>query len=112
MQLAIPEGGEDAARGFYAGVLGLTEVPKPAALRGRGGLWFEGPGLQLHLGVDHPFRPATKAHPGLRVDDLDAATCHLDAQGVSWRRDIDLPGLRRVYVDDPHGNRIELLELV
>ena len=111
VQLAIPEGGEDEARRFYGTVLGLAEVAKPDALAGRGGIWFEDGVLRLHLGVEIPFRPARKAHPAFRVADLDAAKARLDAHGVAWRADIDLPGLRRVYVDDPHGNRIELLAL-
>jgi catechol 2,3-dioxygenase-like lactoylglutathione lyase family enzyme len=111
VQLAIPAGGEDAARAFYGGVLGLPEIAKPEALHGRGGVWFERGALRLHLGVDREFRPATRAHPAFQVPDLTAMTRHLDARGIAWREDVDLPGLRRVYVDDPHGNRVELLEL-
>ncbi len=40
VQLAMPVGQEDAARHFYTGVLGLSEVEKPAGLIGRGGCWF------------------------------------------------------------------------
>ncbi len=72
VQLAMPPGQEDLARRFYAGVLGLTEVPKPAALAGRGGCWFVGPSIHLHLGVEAEFRPATKAHPALLVADISA----------------------------------------
>jgi catechol 2,3-dioxygenase-like lactoylglutathione lyase family enzyme len=50
VQLAMPAGGEDAARRFYGAVLGLEEVPKPAALTGRGGAWFQSGGVRLHLG--------------------------------------------------------------
>ena len=107
VQLAMPEGAEDAARAFYAGQLGLREVPKPAALAGRGGCWFEGDALALHLGVEADFRPARKAHPALEVDDLEAARAALDGGPVEV-----LPGLRRFYVTDPFGNRIEILEVV
>jgi catechol 2,3-dioxygenase-like lactoylglutathione lyase family enzyme len=110
VQLAMPAGGEDLARGFYAGVLGLTEVPKPEALQGRGGVWFETGPLRLHLGVEQPFAPARKAHPALRVSSLDEAKAALQAQGLAFRSDIDLPGISRIYVDDPFGNRIELME--
>ena len=34
VQLAMPRGREDAARSFYAGLLGMTELAKPASLRG------------------------------------------------------------------------------
>jgi len=106
VQLAMPEGGEDAARAFYGGVLGLPEVPKPAALAGRGGVWFAQGTVQLHLGVESPFAPARKAHPALIVDDLEAAHAALpDPSAISA-----LPGWRRFYIADPFGNRIEILQ--
>ena len=42
VQLAMPPGREDEARVFYAQLLGIPEVPKPADLAKRGGAWFEG----------------------------------------------------------------------
>lgn len=111
VQLAMPEGGEGAARAFYAGLLGLREVPKPGALARRGGVWFRGgEGLELHLGVEDGFRPARKAHPALRVRGLEAFAARLTGAGVRVRPDEALPGTRRLYVDDPFGNRLELLE--
>lgn len=110
VQLAMPQGQEPAARAFYGDVLGLAEVVKPDPLRARGGVWFEQGALRLHLGVETPFMPARKAHPAFRVASLPAMVERLDDRDVKWRMDIDLPGLRRVYVDDPFGNRIELLE--
>ena len=112
LQLAMPKGGEALARGFYGGVLGLSETAKPAALAGRGGVWFETREIRLHLGVEEPFAPARKAHPAFRVADLDAMRPRLAARGIEARPDIDLPGLRRLYVDDPFGNRIEICETV
>lgn len=108
VQLAMPAGGEDAAAAFYEGVLGIPRVPKPPTLAARGGCWFEdGHGLRLHLGVDPCFRPARKAHPALVVDDWSTLAARLAAAGVEVR-DGDQPGQR--YVDDPFGNRIELIE--
>lgn len=112
VQLAMPQGGEAAARRFYAGVLGLREVPKPAVLLERGGLWFEANGVRVHLGVEGTFVPARKAHPALAVASLDSAVRHLDRRGVAWDHGNDLPGLRRIYVADPFENRIELAEQV
>jgi catechol 2,3-dioxygenase-like lactoylglutathione lyase family enzyme len=110
VQLAIPAGGEDAARRFYVETLGLAETPKPPHLALRGGCWFEAPGLRLHLGVDADFRPARKAHPALLVRGLAALRQRLQAAGYTTRDDEPLEGYGRFYVDDPFGNRIELME--
>lgn len=112
VQLAMPAGEETLAREFYAGVLGLTEVPKPANLAKRGGAWFEGGTLRVHLGVEADFRPAKKAHPAFIVQGLDAITHHLQRSGVAVVTDEPLEGYKRIYVSDPFGNRIELLEPV
>ena len=110
VQLAIPAGSEDACRGFYVDLLGMVEVEKPAVLAARGGLWVRADGLELHLGVEEGFRPARKAHPGIRVQGLDALAATLAAAGVEVREDADFPGHRRFYTDDPVGNRLEFLE--
>ncbi|MCB0078129.1 MAG: VOC family protein [Anaerolineales bacterium] len=110
LQLAMPRGGEAAARHFYGTLLGLREVTKPPTLRAAGGCWFEGKGISFHLGVEEPFTPARKAHPALRVSDLDAALSHLAAAGIEITRDQRVPEVRRAYIHDPFGNRIELLQ--
>ncbi|MBC9716787.1 VOC family protein [Streptomyces sp. TRM66268-LWL] len=112
VQLAAPAGSEAALRGFYAGVLGMREVPKPAGLAARGGCWFSAGGVQLHLGVDPDFRPARKAHPGLRVRDIEAYASRLASHGVEVTWDTALPGHLRFYATDPVGNRLEFLEPV
>lgn len=109
VQLAMPPAGESAARGFYAGVLGMTEVQKPAELAGRGGCWFRSGAVEVHLGVQADFRPATKAHPALRCTDYDALTAKLHQAGVKLTEALDIPGVRRCHVVDPFGNRIELV---
>ncbi len=109
VQLAMPAGGEDNARAFYAGVLGLTEVEKPAPMRAAGGCWFSGGGAHVHLGVEAGFAPARKAHPALLVDDLDQAIAALRAAGAQVTPDERWPGVRRIYTADPFGNRIELI---
>ena len=110
--MAAPPGCEEAARGFYGGLLGLAELPKPAALRGRGGVWFALGPHQLHVGVEEPYAPARKAHPALAARDLDALAARLEAAGAPVAWDGTLPGSRRVYTSDPWGNRIELVEAV
>lgn len=110
VQLACPPGSEDALRAFYVGVLGLVEKEKPAPLAARGGCWFTGYGVELHLGVEDGFQPARKAHPGLLWPDLDGLADRLRSAGypVHWGND-ELPGLRRFYTADVHGNRLEFL---
>ena len=105
VQLAIPKGGEERARPFYVGVLGLTELPKPPELAARGGAWFASGTAQLHLGVDPEFRPATKAHPAFRVTDLQAIEERARRHGYKVTLDEPLPGFARIFVYDPFGNR-------
>jgi catechol 2,3-dioxygenase-like lactoylglutathione lyase family enzyme len=112
VQLAMPPGAEEQAVGFYDGLLGITEVPKPPHLAVRGGCWFEQGALKVHLGVEQDFRPARKAHPALLVSDLGALVGRLRAAGVEIVDDEPLEGYDRVYVSDPFGNRIELMEPV
>lgn len=109
VQVAMPRGREDAARAFYAGLLGMSEVPKPPALAVRGGCWFASGSAVLHLGVEEPFAPARKAHPALLAGDLDALAEALSAAGYECvRADGEIPGIRRFHTRDPFGNRIEL----
>ena len=110
VQLVIPVGREDAAREFYGTLLGLAEVPKPAALRDRGGCWFAGPGIAIHLGVEEPFMPARKAHVALLVDDLEALRRRLTEAGVTIRVDDADIGVRRFHAFDPFGNRLEFVD--
>jgi catechol 2,3-dioxygenase-like lactoylglutathione lyase family enzyme len=110
VQLAMPSGREADARAFYEGVLGITEVPKPPNLAKRGGCWFVRGELKLHLGVESDFRPARKAHPALLVENLAALKTRIEAAGYPVRTDESLPGYNRIYVEDPFGNRIELIE--
>jgi catechol 2,3-dioxygenase-like lactoylglutathione lyase family enzyme len=110
VQLAMPAGGEASARRFYGEVLGLEEIPKPAALAGRGGAWFRGGSVELHLGVEDDFRPARKAHPALRVRGLSGLIRRCVDAGHPVERAVPVPGVERVHVHDPFGNRIELIE--
>ncbi|KAB1986358.1 VOC family protein [Streptomyces triticiradicis] len=110
VQLAAPPGSEDRLRAYYAGALGMTETPKPPALAGRGGCWFRTGTVQLHLGIEAAFRPAKKAHPGLRVTGIDALAARIAATGAPVTWDEDLPGHRRFFSEDPVGNRLEFLE--
>lgn len=109
VQLAMPAGREADAEEFYGRVLGMAVVPKPEPLASRGGRWFVSGSVKIHLGVDPGFQPARKAHPAIVVDDLDSFVSQLAANGVGWTEDRELAGVRRGYVDDPFGNRIEVI---
>jgi catechol 2,3-dioxygenase-like lactoylglutathione lyase family enzyme len=110
IQLAMPPNQEQTARDFYSGVLGLAEKPKPDHLAKRGGVWFEQEALKIHLGVEQDFKPATKAHPGLLAEGLKELVERCERAGYRVVSDEPLDGYFRVYVTDPFGNRIELME--
>jgi catechol 2,3-dioxygenase-like lactoylglutathione lyase family enzyme len=112
VQLAMPAGGEELARKFYAGILDIAEAPKPPHLAKRGGCWFERGDLKIHLGVETDFRPARKAHVALLVMDLRDLQRRLAASGYAFKEDEPLEGYHRIYVDDPFGNRVELMEQI
>lgn len=109
VQLALPKGGEDACREFYLGVLGMTEIQKPPVLAARGGLWVRADQLEIHLGVEDDFRPQKKAHPGIMVGDIDALAIRVESHGHAVEWDNNFPGMRRFYLWDSHGNRLEFL---
>ncbi|MEU0003227.1 VOC family protein [Streptomyces sp. NPDC006314] len=112
VQLAAPPGSEGTLRAYYIDVLGMTEAPEPPVPAQRGGCWFEAGFVRLHLGIEEHFRPARKAHPGLRVRGIDAYAARLAARGAPVTWDDNLPGHRRFYSEDPVGNRLEFLEPV
>lgn len=109
--LAMPAGRESEARKFYQGILGIPEATKPSELAARGGCWFEDGELKVHLGVEKNFAPARKAHPAFIVDDLAALTSAMVQAGFPIAHDEPLEGYDRIFVHDPFGNRIELMEI-
>lgn len=109
VQLACPPGGEDDARRFWVDALGFEELPKPDHLAVRGGCWFRSGDCEIHVGVEPGFRAARKAHPALLVDDAAAVRQRLEELGYHTSEDAPLPGFDRFYVDDPFGNRLEVL---
>jgi len=109
VQLAMPPGKEEAARGFYREVMGMEEMAKPPELAKRGGCWFASGVVQLHLGVEADFRPAKKAHPALRCADYNGLIVRLRSNQIEVAEDTNIPGVRRCHVFDPFGNRLELI---
>ena len=112
VQLAAPPGCEAESRRFFGELLGLQELPKPAALAVRGGLWFECGAQQIHIGVEKDFRPAKKAHPALRLADEASLTrlkARLRAAGVTTKDDNEMEDAARFFAEDPWGNRLEFV---
>jgi catechol 2,3-dioxygenase-like lactoylglutathione lyase family enzyme len=109
VQLAAPPGCEAEARRFFGELLGLEELEKPESLRARGGVWFRVGAQQLHIGVEQQFGAAGKAHPAFAASRYDELVARLRAAGVAVVDDASISGVRRCYVSDPWGNRIELV---
>ncbi len=110
VQIAIPVGGEEQARAFFGGLLGLTELSKPADMAARGGCWFLLGDRQLHIGADKDFRPAKKAHVALTTDALDLLRGRMEAAGHRTMDDSPIDGRYRFFTEDPFGNRIEFMD--
>ena len=111
VQLGMPPGEEEEARGFYVGVLGMTEIAKPPVLTARGGAWFQAGPVQLHLGVEQDFRPAKIAHVALAISGGQHLRKNLMAAGFPVRDDQSIDGVQRFFTDDAFGNRIEFIEV-
>ena len=110
VQLAIPPGEEHRCDEFYVTLLGFKELVKPPLQAARGGRWYQRDEAALHLGVEENFLPAKKAHPALSVENFDEIVTRLSTAGVEVRFDETIPGRRHCYVDDPVGNRLELID--
>lgn len=112
-QITIPHDAEDVARAFYCGVLGLPEVEKPEALRGRGGFWLQVGEAQVHVGIEPGAeREASRAHIAYQVNGLAGWRRRLEEAGVAILDAIPIPGYERFEFRDPFGNRVEMIEPV
>lgn len=109
VQVSCPVGGEAAARRFYGDALGIPEVEKPPILAARGGCWFRGESVEIHVGVEASFVPAQKAHPAFLVEDIDGTADRVAGLGFPMTWDDAFPGYRRFHTADGNGNRVEIL---
>lgn len=110
VQLSIPAGSEPDCRAFWIEGLGFVELKKPPVLAARGGVWLRADDVEIHLGVEKNFTPATKAHPGIQVQGIDALAKRIEGLGHAVTWDENFPGQKRLYTTDNCGNRIEFLE--
>ncbi|NDI34968.1 VOC family protein [Chengkuizengella sediminis] len=110
VQLAAPKDSEDQARQFYSVILGMEEIPKPDKLIGRGGVWFQCGIQQVHIGIQEDFQPAKKAHPAFEVKHVLELGEDLNKHGLEVKEDDVIEGVKRFFVNDPFGNRLEFLE--
>ena len=111
VQLAAPPGCEPEARRFYSEILGMEEIAKPEALQGRGGCWFQCGRQQVHIGVERDFSPARKAHPAFLAPDLDKLEQLFTLRHIAYERDSSIPGVKRIYANDPWNNRLEFIQI-
>jgi catechol 2,3-dioxygenase-like lactoylglutathione lyase family enzyme len=110
VQITVPPNLESEARAFYCGVLGLREIPKPDALKSRGGFWLELAGQEIHVSLeDGVDRSATKAHLAYQVSDLEAWRTRLERAGCVVLDSVPIPGYERFETRDPFGNRLEMI---
>ena len=108
----------DTARalGFYRDLLGLR-VDECRPDLGYPGAWLWIGDQQLHLlelpnpdpVAGRPVHGGRDRHLALSVDDLDALAQRLDAAGIACTR--SRSGRRALFVRDPDGNALELIEV-
>lgn len=120
--VAVAVSDMDRAEAFYVGVLGLTPCPaKPNWLSA-------GRGYEVHLMPSRSGRlaPDPSRHLTLEVESLADAAAHLLARGLRpyqvtvdqrHRHDVRSAGdalefgIGTLFVEDPDGNSIELLQV-
>lgn len=110
-QITIPKGTEAEGKAFYCELLGLQEIDKPEALRGRGGFWLVVGHQEVHVGTEDGFdRLATKAHLAYQVEDIHYWRERLETNAVEILEAVPIRGFARFEFRDPFGNRVELIQ--
>ena len=111
--VAVPAGEHDKVRAFYGGILGLEEIPRPAALNAVYDLiWYKFLDILLHLDLSPPWvTPAENRHIALEVENLPAVRRYLESKQATIREAVPMPDRDRFYLLDPFGNYFELMEM-
>ena len=111
VNVTVPLELEAAAKDFYGSVLGLKQVPKPAAAR-QTGAWYQIGDNQLHLSVEDEQRgPLSSRHICFNVSNLGETEKRFRDAGFEIIPDPrPIPGRDRFYVRDPGGNQLEIVQ--
>ena len=110
VQLAMPVGREPDAEAFYRDVRGFAvlQKPEPLASLEAGGLLR---GMFMYIWVSKTI--SAQLARRIRRSLLTTSTTswrNSTPSAATWQWNDELPGARRLYVDDPFGNRIELID--
>ncbi len=111
VNVTVPSALEEAAKHFYGSVLGLEQVPKPAAAR-QSGAWYQIGENQLHLSIEDDAEASLSSrHVCFAVSDLTETEQRFRDAGVEIIPDPrPIPGTARFYVRDPGGNQLEIVQ--
>jgi catechol 2,3-dioxygenase-like lactoylglutathione lyase family enzyme len=110
----MPADGHEAARRFYGGALGMTEVKPPSSLMVDRLVWFRaGPdGHEVHVFVDEQMQAkSAEQHLCLQVDDIASVRAQLSDRGIAIEETTAIANRPRFFVKDPFGNKIELTQI-
>jgi len=112
VQFTVRPEDEAACKAFYGGVLGLEEIPKPEPLLHRGGAFYRGGNVEVHLSLeDEPNNETSRRHLCFEVEDLAKAETELREAGVEIIQDKQpIEEWVRFYLRDPGGNRVEFAQ--
>lgn len=98
---------------FYRDGLGLRQIERPPTFTApelRDVIWFELGDQQLHLLPAPTADVPARRHIALHLDDASTARAELLRRGIRIQETTPIPGADRFFVNDPDGNRIELIQ--
>ena len=110
VHISVPKGSGRKVRHFYGEILDMEEIPAPNGVKQRGSYWFRCGTARLHVGIVEDFQPAVATHPAFAVASVSALAARLRVKNVDITDPEEIEGRRRMFVDDPFGNRLEFTE--
>jgi catechol 2,3-dioxygenase-like lactoylglutathione lyase family enzyme len=115
VSVPMPPGGQEQAREFYGGILGMREKSPPSSLAQQQLVWFDAGdgGHEVHVFADDEMESkSTAQHLCLQVDSLAEYRNRLTEQGVSIEETTPITNRPRLFVHDPFGNLIEITQVL